>query len=427
VIVIVRLPADVPYFDWYFGYWGQFRFFRFGASVDPVYVTRLYLVLPLALFLVPTALMGFAFPVLQRAVHDEVRTSGRKVGALQAANIAGCTAGSLFVGVAALDWLGTAGTLRLLVGLGLVFAALGLRQHGRAFAPLALGIAMAVVALPDADALWRRLHGLSAAEKDALFEEDATGVVAVNLQRSGQWRLAVNGKGHSWLPFGGGHTVLGALPALVHPAPRDVAVIGLASGDTAWAAACRRETTSLTVFEIASPQPRILRRLLERQPLPDLARLLEDPRLRVRFEDGRKALAAEPSLYDLVEADAIWPQSAYSGNLYSREFFTLCASRLRPGGVMCTWAPTPRVYTTFREVFPHVLETDGGAVLVGSREPLRLEVETWLARLEQATAYLGEGRVAVIARRLRDCQRAERQSGLRPNRDLFPRDEFASP
>ena len=60
---------------------------------------RLYLLFPLALYGAPTFLMGFVFPILQRAVHDDVRTSGRKVGALQAANIAGCVAGSLLVGL----------------------------------------------------------------------------------------------------------------------------------------------------------------------------------------------------------------------------------------------------------------------------------------------------------------------------------------
>ena len=47
----------------------------------------------------PTVLMGFSFPILQRAVQDDPRTSGRKVGLLQAANIAGCVAGQPAVGL----------------------------------------------------------------------------------------------------------------------------------------------------------------------------------------------------------------------------------------------------------------------------------------------------------------------------------------
>ena len=50
----------------------------------------------------------------------------------------------------------------------------------------------------------------------------------------------VNGMGQSVLPYGDIHTALGALPALVHPNPRDIAIIGLGSGDTVYAAASRR-------------------------------------------------------------------------------------------------------------------------------------------------------------------------------------------
>ena len=34
------------------------------------------------------------------------------------------------------------------------------------------------------------------------------------------------------------------------------------------------------------------------------------------------------------------PDSAGSGNLYSVEFFELCARRLKPGGVLCSQKPT---------------------------------------------------------------------------------------
>ena len=125
----------------------------------------------------------------------------------------------------------------------------------------------------------------------AFFEEDATSVVALTPDEGG-WRLSVNGKGNSWMPYGSGHTLLGAMPATVHEAPRDVAVVGLGSGDTAWASAWRPETRSLTVFEISAPQPRILWRLVGFVDMTDTRHLLEDPRLHVRIEDGRKALEA---------------------------------------------------------------------------------------------------------------------------------------
>jgi hypothetical protein len=425
VLVLVHAVPGGAFYD---AYWRGYDFFDVGHARDAARLLRLYVLLPVLLFGLPTVLMGFSFPVLQRAVHDDVRDSGRKVGLLQAANIAGCVAGSLLVGLVAAEKLGTAGTLRLLVLAGVLFAALGWRRYGVAFAAPLVALAVLAAALPDGEALWRRLHGLTADAK-GLFDEDATGVVAITEEPpDARWRfrLSINGKGNSWFPFGGAHTVLGAVPALVHPAPRRVLIVGLGSGDTAWAAGCRKETESVTVVELSSPQPRVLRRLLPLGSFPALAHFLGDPRVRVRIADGRQVLQSEPDTYDLIEADAIWPQAAYSGNLYSLEFFDLVKRRLRPGGIACTWAPTPRVHATFLRVFPHALEARDGGILVGSREPLPVEPDAWLRRLEASTAYLGRSRTDLVRERVGELVPAAPPADVPLNRDLFPRDEFAS-
>jgi spermidine synthase len=425
VIVATALPAHARGLSWFVRYWSGYSFFALGHDPDLASVLRLYVELPVALFFVPTVLMGFSFPVLQRAVQDDPETSGRKVGALQAANIAGCTAGSLLVGLASIQYLGTPGTLRLLLGLGAVFAVVGVRYYGRVFVAPALLLVMLGTAIPGGDRLWRRLHGVPAREPLVFFDEDATSVVGLTPDGSG-WRLSVNGKGNSWIPYGDGHTLLGAVPATVHPAPRDVAVVGLGSGDTAWAAAWRAETRSLTVFEISAPQPRVLWRLVGLRDAPDVRRLLEDPRLRIRIQDGRKALEAESRTYDLIEADATWPETAGSGNLYSVEFFQAAARRLKPGGLMCTWAPTPRANASFRAVFPYVLADEDDEILVGSREPFAGGPETWASRAAASAGYLGPERAREVEEAVSRLRPGTGPFGVEPDRDLFPRDEYAA-
>ena len=424
LLLVVALPPDTKRFDWFVAYWADYAFFPLGHDADRTNIVRLYLQLPFALFFLPTLLMGLSFPILQRAVHDDPATSGRKVGFLQAANIAGCTLGSLLIGLVALERLGTPATLRLLVGLGLVFALAGWRFYGRLFAAIALLLAVLAWALPGPETLWRRLHGVPAGVGLAFFEEDATSVVALTPDEGG-WRLSVNGKGNSWMPYGSGHTLLGAMPAAVHPAPLDVAVVGLGSGDTAWAAAWRSETRSLTVFEISAPQPRILWRLVGFVDVRDTRHLLQDPRLRIRIEDGRKALQSDEARYDLIETDATWPETAGSGNLYSAEFFDAAARRLKPGGLMCTWAPTPRVGATFRSVFPHVLEAEGGDTLIGSRDPIEFRPELWAERTARAAAYLGPERAAEVQQAVARLRPAGPGANVALNRDLWPRDEYA--
>ena len=424
VILLVAAPPTKGPLSWFVPYWAGYAFFPLGHRPDAARIARLYVELPLLLFFLPTVLMGLSFPILQRAVQDDPATSGRKVGALQAANIAGCTAGSLLVGLVGLQHLGTPGTLRLLVACGVAFALVGVASYGRVFLVPAVALLGLAAAVPGPEALWRRLHGDPPRERLALFEEDATSMVALTPDEAG-WRLSVNGKGNSWVPYGSGHTLLGALPATVHPAPRDVAIVGLGSGDTASASAWRPETRSLTVFEISSPQPKILWRLAGTENVGEVRRLLEDPRLRLRIEDGRKALEAEGSQYDLVETDATWPEASGSGNLYSVEFFRVASRRLRPGGVMCTWSPTKRVAASFRAVFPHALEAEGGSVLIGSLTPIPFEPEVWAARAALAPSSLGPRRARALRRALARVQPAGPPPAVTLNHDLLPRDEFA--
>jgi hypothetical protein len=423
VTMMGLLPADTPFLSTLNEYWGR--------PVMPRHqrLWLLYGALPAALFLPSTVLMGFSFPVLQRAVHDDPRTSGRKVGLLQAANIAGCVAGSLLLGLVGLRTLGTTGSLRVLMAVGIGFALVGMRAYSRrsVFVEAAVLLSLLLVMLPSQRQLWLRLHGTE--DPTTLLREDATGLAAI-VPRGNAWVVYVDGKGHSWLPFGGVHTQLGAAPAIVHPAPLDVAIVGLGSGDTAWASLCRPETRSLDVFEISGGQPGLLGRLAARERIPDLASLLRDPRLKVHVADGRHALARTRKRYDLIEADALWPDAAYAGNLYSAEFFELCASRLKPGGIACTWAPTPRIYESFIGAFRYVVAPDDRQVLIGSDQPIPGGYAAWVDRLEseQVRRYLGEARVPVVRNMLRYLRphnvRGRRAHRKEQNLDLFPRDEF---
>lgn len=434
LLSLAYLPTDFPGVEWLMRYWRDYEGVVAWRPGDRLKLLVFYFVFPAAMFGLPTLLMGMSFCILQRAVQDDQRTSGFKVGVLQAANIAGCVAGSLVVGLWLLTSIGTTGTMRVLTACGLVFVLVGIRYYGVASVFLPLGILLAVfsAAMPGQESLWLRLHGMSAdARTGAMVDEDATGLVAITPEMNGALRLSVDGKGHSWVPYGSIHSYLGALPAVVHPQPRHIAIIGLGSGDTAWAAGCRPETERVAVFELCAPERRLLERLGASGYLPQVQQFLEDPRMQISIADGRNALARSSERFDVIEADASRSQTAYSGNLYSVEFFELCRSRLRSGGIMCAWSPTPRVYATFCRVFPQVVDVHDGEILLGSNEPLPVDLVQWESRIESPAvlAYLGRH----VAEGLREFARTSRPADptryneLKSNRDLFPRDEFQKP
>jgi len=428
VVALARLPSRLPPLPTLLEYWSAPRPFNLGADWNAGTLILLYVAVPAFLYGVPTFLMGMSFAVLQRAVHDDARTSGRKVGLLQACNISGCVAGTLIVGLGALGWWGTAGTLRALIVAGLVFVAVMARRRPLAWDTLTLGGALVALAatLPGQSELWLRLHGDAGGE--AMVAEDATGMAAM-IPGGGRWSLWVNGRTNSSLPFGGFHTLLGAAPAVMHAAPREVAIVGLGSGDTAWASACRRETGRVTVYEICAPQIALLQRLARSpEPPPRLLSFLQDPRITTVVADGRNALARSATRFDVIEMDALFPSSPFSGNLYSVEFFRLCASRLRPGGLMCAWSPKPRVTATFMAAFRHVVEMRQGQLLVGSNEPIEIALDAWRARAAspEVTSYLGANNVRKLEEALGTARIAEPAAVAAGdlNHDLFPRDEF---
>lgn len=408
----------------------------------------IYLFLPLWLMLVPVFFMGFTYAYIQKAVQTSVGQVGWRTGVVQASNIAGSMLGSLVTGAFLLSWLGTPRSLQALTVLGtLVFGTLSIR-HLRgsrlrlpAVALFAGGLLLAA-AVPDSGTFWARFHGMRA--ESAIAAEDATGVVVMQIGLPGlDWDpMRVNGKMHSRVPFGDEHTLLGAVPVLLHPQVKTAMIIGLGSGNTAWAAACREHVEKVQVFEIVRPELEVLERLIERPGNYQCVRqLLQDPRVVISFTDGRLALRTTDETYDLIEADGLDPSMAYSGNLYSREFFELCRSRLKPGGMLCTYVPTERTRRTVVGVFPHVLAfhapPDFASFIIASDEPLSFDRELLEARLDEPWTHdyfersgLGEDTRGLIRRYLGQVEVRQISGDERAlysgdvNTDLFPRDEF---
>ena len=151
---------------------------------------------------------------------------------------------------------------------------------------------------------------------------------------------------------------------------------------------------------------------------------------KIMILDEEKAGWSKRPKYDLIVVDALTPGMAYSGNLSSVEFFQLARRRLKPGGILCVWSPTPRVYRSFRAAFPHALEADNGSILLGSNDFILIDRASWRARAlsKPTVSYFGGTAFAErILWALRTVRRfpAEIPPGTL-NHDLFPRDEFRS-
>jgi spermidine synthase len=291
--------------------------------------------------------------------------------------------------------------------------------------------------IPSGPVLWAKLHG--SRPELTIFAEDGSGVSVLKNTKSDfseTTMVYLNGLGQSWVPYfhvSGIHSQLGLLPVMLHPAPRDIAVIGLGSGDTAFSLGGREETTSITCIEIVKPQFETLRVLESRKKYGGLESLLNDKRFQFEFTDGRSFIGSHSKKYDVIEADALRPNSAFAGNLYSLEYFELLKSRLKPGGFAVTWAPTERVMRTFLRVFPYAYTHN--SVLIGSPDPITYEPDTVRRRLEHpfTRAYYARAGINIQALMLQFLALKPEQVKVNPsaysphdiNLDLHPRDEYS--
>lgn len=343
---------------------------------------------------VPAAfLLGMSFPIAQKAVQQDLGEVGRRVGLIQLANILGNTVGALITGLVFLHLIGTSGTL-LLVGVAGFLFAVALADDRRE--PWTFGLAGAVglclLVLPDNQALWARIHGGDPV--DTLVGEDRTGTAVVfNLpddQVSGAQALYVGGRWQSQMnPYSPVQGALGLLAAHVHPDPRSVLVVGYGGGGSVWAVTSNPAIERIHVVEIVEPVVSVMNAYTERQR-GSVPNAFADPRVSTTIADARHQLLVSPETYDVIVAEAIVPEAAHSGLLFSVEYFRQVRERLKPGGIVVEWVPTQRTLNTFRKVFPYVVRT--GRVLIGSNEPIDFSLEAFAERLRgPARPHLEQG------------------------------------
>jgi spermidine synthase len=400
---------------------------------------------PLLVMAAPVLCMGMAFPFVEALVSDRLDTLGRHTGRLLFANIVGNVAGTLIVGFWMLDRMGTSRTYRLL-GLALLIpglaAAWGASRPSRRvlYGVGAIVLMLGVVAVvPNNPALYASLHGVAPGE--VTIAEDRTCVAGLRQKPDGVRELTINGSPQNNYPFDDFHVLIGLTPAIVHPAPEDAMALGLGIGATPYGLGLDPRLQQIATVEICGGEIPLLDGL-RREQKPELQRLLENPRQQLHVGDGRDFLLRSGEPFDIVVVDTLRPQSAFSGSLYSTEFYELVRSRLAPGGVMAQWLPTPRVENSVTDVFPYVMTFKvwsyfGSTYALASDRPLTFDRAAVLARLQEIAASPGLGQLereqlermqeffrTVEVGCLADGGEQPATPDDRRNHDLHPRDEY---
>lgn len=358
--------------------------------------------------IVPTVLMGLAFPLVTQLYHHQSRQLGRSVGNIYSANTLGCIVGSFLTGFVLIPQIGVQTTLEAAACGSLFLGALYLSQDARTswrrVGGICLLLGLSVFTLPAWDpsvttagvathgAMLRGEHAKLLPHRPLYYRDGLSGTVSVLLWDVGGLTLRVNGKPEASyaIPDRINQTVLGLLPYFYVEHPKRVGVIGLGSGLTLAAMA---HCPEVEIAECAELEPYVID--AERFWRPYNDNICSDPRIRSRYADGRTMIMGASQKYDTLVSVPSNPWVAGVGNLYTQDFYASVRSKLNEGGVFVQWvnlyslssSDLQTVIRTFASVFPEaqLWALGGDLALVGTTRPASLDL---LHRYYQASPYL---------------------------------------
>jgi spermidine synthase len=190
--------------------------------------------------------------------------------------------------------------------------------------------------------------------------------------------------------------MLGHLSALAHPRPESVLVVGLGAGTTAGALAQHPEVKRVVICEI---EPRVVGAASQFE-IENYA-VLKDAKVQVVFDDARHFLATTREKFDIITSDPIHPWVRGNSVLFSREYYAVVRSRLKPGGIATQWVPLYETneeaiqiqMKTFMDAFPDGTVWNSASngkgydvVLLGRTEPLHMDLMEIQSRIDRTPA-----------------------------------------
>jgi spermidine synthase len=393
-----------------------------ALSTSPWFIFQLDLVRCLWAVLPAACLWGASFPLALAAAASPGEDPGRLVGRVYAANTIGAIVGALVFSVFLIGWWGTQQSTRLLIALSAFSGMLVLIPliweatttvagsvtrlvAKRVAAASAVGVAAAVVSwlgwkvpeVPGELIAYGRNVPTETGKSAILYQgEGMNSSVAVSMLIDGTRCFHVSGKveASSEPQDMRLQKLLAHIPALLHPAPKSVLVVGCGAGVTAGTFLTHPEVERVVICEIEPLIPQVVASYFK----DENNNVVHDPRVKVEYDDARHYILTTRESFDIITSDPIHPWVKGAATLYTKEYFELCRRRLNPGGLLTQWVPlyeskpdaVKSELLTLFSVFPEASvwgNANSGrgydTVVLAQTEPLRVDVDQLIERLNR--------------------------------------------
>lgn len=369
----------------------------------------------LGVMLIPTILMGAAFPLANRLYNQESANVGHTVGNVYGANTIGNISGAFIGGFVLIPFIGIQNTIFFAVAANIIVSCIFLMLT-QGFGSITKWIATAAIVIVTGTSIaaippWdpgrmsfgpyhtalrisresllspSALEKMDAQNKVLFHKEGLTTTVTVKQIAKGVRALYVNGKPDASSLQDLPHQELVAhVPLMFHTHPRSALVVGLASGISVGSAGLH-PLEQIDCVEISPAMVEACRYFDAYN-----YRILDDPRVQIIVNDGRNHMLLTDRSYDVIISQPSNPYLAGIADLFTREYFELCRKRLNEGGVMCTWMQAYKmdldtfrsIVKTFYSVFPDMSFWRSGTtdcLLIGTKGPQSMDYKTLKERL----------------------------------------------
>lgn len=357
----------------------------------------------LAAFIVARSL-GAIYPLVSHLAIAPDSKAGSRAGLLYFANIVGSAAGSLLTGFVLCDMLGIRMQALLLSGLGIALTSVLVVRLGndkaRPAAAILLGVSALLVLFQTPltrSVVEAMLYKREIGQHPPFAElvENRYGIVAASPDGTVYGGGIYDGQFNTDLVHDTNGVIRAYSLSLFHPAPRNVFMIGLASGSWAQVVANNPEVHHLTIVEINPGYLPLIRQHAE------VATLLKNPKVTIIIDDANRWLKRHPrERYDAIVANTTYHFRSNASTLLSVEFNRMVAAHLNRGGIyMVNTTESARVALTGCESFRYGYRFFNNMVL--SDDTIRIDGARWRNNL---LAIQIDGRPALDLKRAEDVR-----------------------
>jgi len=379
------------------------------------------------LIVLSSAAFGAILPLASNVAVRSGRMAGYHVSQLYIASIVGSTTGTIATGLVLLDHLPLSSVAVVLFATSLLACCIllffqpvrALRIAGPAGAGAFVIPALLLGAPHLHDGLYEKLqfHGKAPdGFRFANVAETRSGVVAITPDNVVFGTGVYDGRAEVDLVKDRNGLFRATAVSAVHRAPKEVLVIGLSAAAWTQVLVNLSGVDRVTAIEINPGYLSLIARY------PALASVLDNPKVDIVIDDGRRWLQRHPDRkFDVIVANTTFHWRAGASNLLSVEFLELVRSRLSPEGVYYfNTTSSDAVQKTAASVFRHAARFEH--MMLVSEAPIEFDKQRWLRELET---------LRVDGAPLLDFQQAEHRSRAEMIVDLAdrvgalnPRDEL---